>query len=294
MSATITAKTVADLRARTGAGMMECKRALEESAGDMDRAVELLRAKGTAKAEKRAGREAAEGQIGAHLPDGRIGVMVEVNCETDFVARTDDFQGLVRDIATHVAGAEPADVETLLGQPFGDGSKTVEQHVKEISGKVGENVVVRRFARFALADGAHGRVDAYVHFNGKVGVLVHVRTDADVSAHESLQQFAKDVALHAASAKPLSLTVDQLPAEVVETERRVYLAQAKESGKPEAVQEKIVEGKLRKYYEETVLLHQKFVKDDSKTIEQLAKETAAAVGTDVAIEGFALFELGGE
>ena len=280
--AAITAKMVSELRARTGAGMMDCKKALTETDGDMEKAVELLRLKGQAKSDKRAGREASEGTVAAHvLSDGKAGALVELNSETDFVARTPEFAGLASTIARHVAES-----------PDGSVAPQVTDMVKQLSAKTGEHVALRRTAR--LARGSAGRLETYIHFNGQVGVLLNLSAPDGAATRPEVAELAKDLTLHIASAKPIAVAIPDVPADVVERERRVYAAQVAEEGKPEAIRDKIVEGKVRKFFEERVLLEQPFVKDDKKKIKDLLKEAGSAVGGTLAVAQFARFEVGGE
>lgn len=273
----ITAQQVKELRDRTGAGMMDCKKALQETDGDMEAAIDLLRSKGAAKAAKRAGKETSEGAVASHVANG-VGALVELNCETDFVARTDDFQQLARDLAEHVATQAETDGEgegeALLGQSFMGGDKTVDTLVTEVSAKTGEKVVVRRFARFRSEDGALGE---YVHMTGKIGVLVELGAGA-------APDVAREVAMHAAATRPLAVTSAEIPSDVVERERAVYLEQVRQEGKPENIQEKIVDGKLKKFYKEQALVEQPFVKDPDTTVGQM-------VGS-AGVRRFARFELG--
>jgi elongation factor Ts len=272
----ISAAAVKELRERTGAGMMECKKALEETAGDMEAAIDLLRSRGAAKAAKRAGRETTEGAV-ASFVEGGVGALVELNCETDFVARTEAFQDLARELAQHVARHATdldgqAGGEVLSGQRYLGGDTTVADVVTGVSAKTGENVVVRRVARFQGAE-----LGTYIHMTGKIGVLVDVEggTSAEV---------ARDVAMHIAAARPLAVTASDIPADVVDRERAVYLEQVRQEGKPEPIQEKIVEGKLRKFYQEQTLLDQAFVKDPDRTVGQLLGEAT--------VRRFVRFELG--
>ncbi len=272
----ISAKVVKELRDRTGAGMMDCKKALEETNGDVEAAIDLLRSKGAAKAAKRAGKEASEGAIGHHV-EGGTGALVEVNCETDFVARTDDFLELTRQLAEHVAkhagdvdGTESGDA--LLEQPFLGGDQTVDQYVTQVSAKTGEKIVVRRFARFDT----DGTLGAYVHMTGKIGVMVEL-AGGDVD-------LARDVAMHVAATNPLAVTPDELPEDVVARERAVFAEQVRQEGKPENIQEKIVEGKLGKFFKENALISQPFVKDPDTTVGKL-------VGSST-VRRFVRYELG--
>ncbi|MEJ2791828.1 translation elongation factor Ts [Iodobacter sp. LRB] len=261
--AEITAKMVAQLRELTGLGMMECKKALVEADGDIKKAEEVMRIKSGNKASKLAGRTAAEGIIAAFISeDKKIGAVLEVNCETDFLAKDEGFIAFAKLAAQAVADANPADVEALA-QVVVDG-KTVEEIRKEAVAKLGENVTLRRFARFETA----GQVAAYLHGN-KLGVLLDI-----VGGDE---QLAKQIAMHIAATKPKSLDASGVPADLIETERRVATERAKEAGKPEAMLEKIVEGTVQKYLKDVVLLSQPFVMDDKVTIEQLLKTNSATV-----------------
>ena len=283
-SVTITPKDVSELRARTGAGMMDCKRALEETGGDMEKAVELLRKKGIAKAEKRVGRSASQGVVMVETSaDGREGAMVELNCETDFVARTDGFQSLARALASHVAAhAEPGiDAGNVQDQPFAAG-KTVAQEIKEVSGKVGEVVALNHYARFKPAEGVVGH---YLHHNGMVGVLVELAG----AGGDAALALARDIALHISFADPIGITGADVPADLVERERRIAEEQVAQEGKPEAIRAKIVDGKIRKFIAERTLLEQPFVRDDKTTVGQVMKQ----VGAGITVTRFARFKVGG-
>jgi elongation factor Ts len=288
---TFTAKDVQELRQRTGAGMMECKKALEETKGNMDAAIELLRKKGIAKAEKRAGRAASEGKIVARVsPDGKTGALVEVNSETDFVSRNESFGKLVERIAdTLMADASTngvvANAEGAPLLPKQMGGQTVEGAVKELSGTIGENLVIRRYARFTT-DGALG---IYVHHNGKVAALV----DIVGGSGEAVQQLARTVAEHVAAGvptTPVAVDRDDVPKEMVDRERRIFTEQAAESGKPANIIEKMVGGRIDKFYKEVTLVDQPWVRDDSKTI----RDIVAAAGTGLKIRRFARFQMGQE
>ncbi|HUE77634.1 MAG TPA: translation elongation factor Ts [Longimicrobiales bacterium] len=278
----ISAGQVKELRERTGAGMMDCKKALEESGGDMEAAIDLLRSRGTAKAAKRAGKEATEGAVGLHIDEAAgVGALVEVACETDFVARTDDFQGLASQLAEHVATeSKETDGEgtgdALLEQSLRGGDRTVGEQITEVSAKTGERIVVGRFARF---DAAGGPVSGYVHLTGKIGVLVELEGAVDGTV-------ARDVAMHIAATRPLSVKAEDIPAEVVERERAVYLEQVRNEGKPEEIQAKIVEGKLKRFFKESTLLEQPFVKDPDRTVKALLG--------DASVRRFVRYELGAE
>jgi elongation factor Ts len=271
--AAITASMVAELRGKTDAPMMECKKALTEADGDMAKAEEILRVKLGSKASKAAARIAAEGIVAINV-SGKSGAIVEVNSETDFVAKNDDFIALANGCATLVAEKNPADVATLSALPMGEG--TVETTRTALVGKIGENMSIRRFVRFA----AQGKLVSYIHGGAKVGVVVDL-----VGGDE---QLAKDLAMHIAASKPKSLDASGVPAELLDTERRVAIEKAREAGKPEAMLEKIAEGTVQKYLKDVTLLGQVFVKaeDGKQTIEQLLKAKGASVAA------FTLFIVG--
>ena len=284
----ISAADVKTLRTQTGAGMMDCKRALTDADGDMERAVELLRERGLAKAGKRAGRETSEGAIGTAFGAG-VAAMVELGCETDFVARTDDYQALVQEIADLVVGdAALTDVEKTLAAQMGEGS--VEARVQAAVGKMGENIELKRVARLAVGEGVTG---GYVHAGGKLGVIVGIAAN---KSDPKLDALAKDVAMHVAAADPTPLAVDPdgIPADVVEAERRVLTAQAEGSGKPENVIEKMVEGRMRKFFAENCLLQQAFVKDPDQSVGDVVAAVAKELGAEARVSEFARFRLGEE
>ncbi|WP_303784851.1 translation elongation factor Ts [Azovibrio restrictus] len=273
--AEITASMVKELREKTDAPMMECKKALAEAAGDMAKAEEILRVKLGNKASKAATRVAAEGIVAVHIAaDGKVGAIIEVNSETDFVAKNDDFIALAKGCATLVAEKNPADVAALSALPMGEG--TVETTRAALVGKIGENMTIRRFSRFE----AKGKLVSYIHGGAKVGVLVDL-----VGGDE---QLGKDLAMHIAANKPKSLDASGVDAALIETERRVAIEKAKESGKPEAMLEKIAEGTVQKFLKEVTLLGQVFVKaeDGKETVEQLLKRKGASIA------GFVLYVVG--
>lgn len=285
----ITAAMVKELREKTGAGMMDCKGALSENAGDMEAAVDWLRTKGLAKAAKKAGRVAAEGLVGV-AAGGQSGAVVEVNSETDFVARNENFQKMVTDISG-VALSGNGDFDALLQAGYPGASKTVQEYVTEMVGTIGENMNVRRSAQVSVSKGV---VASYMHSQvaprlGKIGVLVGLESDGDT---EKLAAFGKQVAMHIAATNPLALTADELDQEIVERERAIFAEQARESGKPEEIIGKMVEGRLRKFYEESVLLSQTFVIDGENTVEKAVKAAEADVGAPVKLTGFVRYALG--
>ena len=266
--AEITAGMVKELREKTDAPMMECKKALTEAAGDMAKAEEILRVKLGNKATKAATRIAAEGVVGMFVAaDGKLGAVVEVNSETDFVAKNDEFIALAKGCAELVATKNPADVAGLSALPMGDG--TVETTRAALVGKIGENMTLRRFVRIE----AKGKLASYVHGGSKIGVLVDL-----VGGDE---QLGKDLAMHIAASKPKSLDASGVPAELLDMERRIAIEKARESGKPEAMLEKIAEGTVQKYLKDVTLLGQVFVKaeDGKQTIEQLLKARGASVAS---------------
>ncbi|MEP7383628.1 MAG: translation elongation factor Ts [Gemmatimonadota bacterium] len=298
MSKPIAAKDIADLRARTGAGMMDCKKALEESEGDVDKAIAILRTKGIAKAEKRAGRAASEGRIVAVTgPDGRSVALVEVNSETDFVARNDEFGALAQSLAMQVHQDEAVDhvvhvagEGAIFGQTYhADATKTVEEAVKAASARTGENVVLRRYARFTTT----GSLGTYVHFNHKVAAIVEIVG----SAGDEVDALAREVAEHVAAGVPrvpVAASRAEVPESLVASERAIFEAQAKESGKPDAIVQKMVDGRIAKFFGEIVLTEQPWVRDDSKTIQQRVDEVSKTVGAPLTVRRFVRFQMGEE
>ena len=287
--AEITASLVKDLREKTGAGMMDCKSALNETGGDMEAAIDWLRTKGLAKAAKKAGRVAAEGLIGA-VANGTSGAVVEVNSETDFVARNDQFQKMVTDIAK-VALDIGGDFDKLVAANYPGASKSVKDYVTEMVGTIGENMNVRRAGFISVSDGA---VAAYVHNQvvpglGKIGVLVGLESTGDKA---KLLELGRQIAMHIAATNPLSTRKEDLDPAVVERERNVLIAEAKESGRPDNIIEKMVEGRIRKFYEEVVLLSQAFVINPDETVEKAVKAAEADVGAPITVAGFVRFALG--
>lgn len=269
----ITASMVRDLREKTDAPMMECKKALTEANGDLSKAEEILRVKLGNKASKAAGRVAAEGVVGLYSGgDGKLAGIVELNCETDFVAKNEDFLAFAADLASLVAKSNPADTAALAALPLG--GTTVEETRKRLVGKIGENLSIRRFARIE----AKGRVAHYIHGGAKIGVLV------DVSGGD--EQLARDIAMHIAASKPVSMSRDEVPPELIKKERDIAAAKAAESGKPANIVEKMVEGSVQKYLKEITLMGQLFVKDDKQTIESLLKSRQASISR------FVLFVVG--
>ncbi|MEF2550197.1 translation elongation factor Ts [Aurantimonas sp. A2-1-M11] len=285
----ITASMVKELRDKTGAGMMDCKTALSETNGNMEEAIDWLRAKGIAKADKKSGRTAAEGLIGS-ASDGTKAVLVEVNSETDFVARNDAFQALVRDVA-NVALTTDGSVEAVGSAAYPGGSKSVNDTIKDRIGTIGENLTLRRSAMLSVNDGV---VATYIHNQvvdglGKLGVLVAMESTGDKAA---LAQFGRQVAMHIAATNPLALTDGEIDPATVEREKAIFTDSARQSGKPENIIEKMVEGRLRKFYEEVVLLKQSFVINPDLTVEKALAEAEGSFGAPAKIVGFVRFALG--
>jgi len=271
---------------------MDCKKALLENGGDMEKAVEWLREKGLAAAAKKAGRIAAEGMVAGYVTDdAKIGVIVEVNCETDFVANTDNFKDFCKKIAHHIAKANPADVDTMLSQPFADdASKTITDLISDATVAIGEKISVRRFARYEANAGV---VETYIHMGGKIGVLLEVNNDKpETFGNEAFKAYYHDLTLQIAAARPTSVTKDEVPTDTLEKEKEILRAQALNEGKPEKIVDKMVEGRIEKYYKEVCLTEQPFVKDPDKSINQYTQEVAKAIGATIAPVKFERFERG--
>lgn len=283
--AEITAGLVKDLREKTGVGMMDCKKALQETSGDLEAAIDWLRAKGLSKAAKKADRVASEGLVGSYV-DGTNGVVVEINAETDFVSRNDQFQSAVSGITKLALGVNSVEELSTQASPFGEG--TVNDYLTNLIATIGENMSIRRISKVSVNKGV---VAAYTHSAisdglGRIGVLVGVEGEGDAA---SLNDIGRKVAMHVAATAPLSLSVDDLDQSVVERERQVLTEQARESGKPESVIEKMIEGRIRKFYEEVVLLQQPFVMNPDQTVADFVKEASKGAAS---VTGFAMFKLG--
>ena len=270
----ITASQVKDLREKTGAGMMDCKKVLTEADGDMEKAIELLRERGIAKAAKKSDRVAAEGLVDAYITeDGKVGAVVEVNAETDFVASNAEFKSFVSDIAKQVALNNPANVEALLAQKsISDSTKTVQEVLTNKIATIGENMTIRRFERFET----NGTVAKYIHGDGKIAVLVDM--------NNASEELAKDICMQIAAAKPEYLNRESVPAERVEKEMEILKVQAMNEGKPAEIAEKMVQGRIGKFYGEICLLDQEFVKDPDKKVSQLLKEKGAEINRFARLE----------
>ncbi|MBI0021082.1 elongation factor Ts [Bartonella sp. W8097] len=285
----ITAAQVKELRELSGAGMMDCKTALAETNGDMEAAVDWLRKKGIAKADKKAGRTAAEGLVGV-ASNGKKAVLVEVNSETDFVARNDAFQNIVRNIAKAALDTDGT-LEKISVSSYPGSDKTVAETLKDAIGKIGENMTFRRSAELSVDNGV---IATYIHNGigdglGKIGVLVAIETNGDKDAAE---HFGRQVAMHVAATNPLALTAEEVDPAAVEREKAIYSEQAHQSGKPANIVEKMVEGRMRKFYEEVVLLSQAFVINPDETVSQALKNAEKEIGAPAKIKGFVRFALG--
>ncbi|HKX07935.1 MAG TPA: translation elongation factor Ts [Stellaceae bacterium] len=287
--AEVTAALVKELREKTGAGMMDCKRALAEVSGDLEQAVDWLRKKGLSAAAKKAGRVAAEGLVGA-ATDGRTGAIVEVNCETDFVARNDAFQGFVQAVTALVL-SKGDDLEVLKAAPYPGTGRTVGDELTHLIATIGENMALRRAKRIATATGV---VVPYVHSAlatgiGKIGALVALESSADAGA---LQAVGRQLAMHVAAANPSYLDTASVDQATLGREREILRDRAKQSGKPDAIIDKIVEGQLRKFYEESVLLEQVYVVDGESRVSKVVEAAAKAAGAPVRLAGYARFKVG--
>ena len=283
---TITAKMVGDLRAKTGAGMMDCKKALTEAAGDMEQAIDLLRKKGLSAAAKKSGRVAAEGMIAA-VGNGKSGALAEVNSETDFVAKNDAFQAFANGVAEVALKETPADVETLKGLDFPGSDRNVGDELTHQIATIGENMNIRRFARLESASGVTA---SYVHGGGKIGVLVQL--DAEKGDDPQVAETARMLAMHVAAANPQYLCRADVPADVVEREKDIMRVKAIESGKPENIVEKIIEGQINKFFGEICLLEQVYVIDTDKKVGKVVEALAKELGGQVTLAAYSRFQLG--
>ena len=283
--ANITASMVAELRAKTGAGMMDCKKALTETAGNMEESVDFLRKKGLSAAAKKSDRIAAEGLI-AVAGAGNIGAIAEVNSETDFVAKNEAFQAFSSGVAQTVLNTNPADVEALKSIDFPATGRTVVDELNYQISTIGENMNIRRFARLEAAAGA---VASYVHGGGKIGVLVQLDSSSD---SDDVAVTARQIAMHVAAANPQYLCRDQVPAEVVAKEKEIMRVKALESGKPEKIVDKIIEGQINKFFGEICLLEQVYVIDTDMNVSQVVEKLAKEVGVDVTLSAYVRYQLG--
>ena len=289
MATKITAAMVKQLREMTDSPMMECKKAHVEADGDIDKAVDVLRKMGVAKAVKRTGRDTNEGTVAAYISeDGKKAALLELSCETDFVGTNPKFVGFATKLAGVVAENNPADVDALKALPMAE--TTVADELTEQIHLFGENMKVLRFVARSTENGAFG---SYIHNGGKIGVIVEFSfTKPETGASEEFKTFAHDVALHVAAVNPISARREDVPAETIEHEMSIYKAQAAESGKPEAIQERIAQGRMEKFYKESVLTEQEFVKNPDVTVGQLASQVSKSLGDTIEVVKFDRFEFG--
>ncbi|MBD2361064.1 elongation factor Ts [Anabaena minutissima FACHB-250] len=291
--AEISAKLVQELRQKTGAGMMDCKKALKETEGDIELATDWLRKKGIASAGKKSDRIAAEGLVETYIqPDGKVGVLIEVNCQTDFVARNDAFKALVKSLAQQAATADS--VESLLAQPYiEDNNVTVDEFIKQTTASLGENIQVRRFVNYAIGD-TPGVVDSYIHTGGRVGVLVELNSQSEAAAsNEEFQALARNAAMQVAACPNVEyVSVDQIPAAFVNKEKDIEMGKDDLANKPENIREKIVQGRIEKRLKEMTLLDQPYIRDQSISVEDLMKQVKGKVGEDISARRFVRYILG--
>ena len=297
----ISTSDIKEIRELTGAGMLDCKKALVENEGAKDKAIDWLRQKGLSKAAKKAGRVAAEGSVSSHIhSDGNIGVLLEINCETDFVAKNDDFKAFVKNISSHIATTEACgnstkwtSGEVILEQNLtSDSSLTLKQYLTNAVAKIGENIVIRRFARFDLSSNK-GLVHAYIHGEGRIGVLLEVNTESNEKAKsEEIKTFVSDVCMHIAAMGPEYISMGEITDEAKEAEKAVLKAKAIEEGKKAEFLDKILEGQIKKWAAGVCLLEQPFVKNPDLSLQKFLEQTSAKLGETVTIKRFTRFELG--
>lgn len=283
----ITAQLVKELREKTGAGMMDCKKALTASEGDIEKAIEILREKGLAAAAKKAGRVAAEGLVKTYISeDNKTAGMVELNCETDFVAANEEFVNVATRLAEMAAKTTVTTIEEFVNEKYDDNA-TVQETLTALIAKLGENMTVRRFAKFAVNNGV---VESYIHGGGRIGVVVELASDSDNTT--VLREVAKDVCMQVAAANPTFLSREDVDQEALEKEKEIYRVQALNEGKPEKIVDKMVEGRIQKYYKEVCLLDQAWVKDGDKSISKYLQEKSKEIGSPITINKFVRFERG--
>ena len=285
----ITASLVKELREKTNVGMMECKKALAETGGDIDAAIKLLRERGAVKQAKKADREVTEGTVATKISScGKSGILFKLSCETDFVSRNDNFKALVQEIGDAIIESDAADLEAALAVSCAEG--TVDSHLKAKVLELGENLVLSDFVRFAVE--GEGSVSSYIHMGGKVGVLLEVATSEDYSENEKFQNLVKDITLHIAAADPAGLNREDIPEELVEAEKGIFRKQMENEKKPAEIIEKIITGKLGKFYSEQCLTEQGFVKDPNVAIKDLVANVAKEVGGEISITRFSRVSIG--
>lgn len=290
--ANISMDLVKKLRDKTQVGMMDCKKALEQADGDFEQAVELLRKKGAAVAAKRSENETLQGRVDAHIaPDYQSGSLALIACETDFSANTDAMKSFSQSVVQTVASSGKVDVESLLNQTLNGQGLTLSESLNELISKICESIKIDKVVRFNVEK--HGIVNAYIHPGATVGVLIELETDKDVSSHlDELKDLSKEICMQVAVTNPLCIEPSQLPEDIVAKERQLAGEQLRASGKPEAMIEKIVEGKMQKYYSENCLIHQAFIKNDKVSIQQHADEVGKKIGASIKVVRFARFAVG--
>ena len=291
----ITASMVKELREKTGAGMMDCKKALQEVEGDLEKAIDWLRQKGLSKAAKKAGRATSEGLVGFEVAaDGKSAALIEVKCETDFVARGEKFQDFVSKLTAQIMNSVPADEAALLAAPsVAEAGRTVQDLLNEAIATIGENMQLGRFVKMEMT--GPGMIGSYLHSNGKIAVLVEMQAGSDeAAASEAFHDLAKNVAMQVAATSPLAVSADSLDPALVEREREVYREKAREEGKPENIVEKIAEGAVKKYCKEVCLLDQTYIRDDKMSVNDLIKNAVKTIGAPVSVVRFVRIQLGAE
>jgi elongation factor Ts len=292
--AEISAKLVQELRQKTGAGMMDCKKALKENDGDIEKSSEWLRQKGMIKADKAAGKVAAEGLVDAFVEsNGRVGVLAELNCQTDFVARNDAFKALVHNIAKQAAIAD--DVDSLLAQPYTeDKNVTVADAIKQLAAQLGENMQMRRFVNFSLAEGTQGAIESYIHTGGRVGVLVELNCQNEAATNnEEFKTLARNVAMQVAACPNVEyVNVGEIPAEIAQKEKEIEMGRDDIANKPDNIKEKIVQGRIDKRLKEMTLIDQPYIRDQSITVEELVKQASSKMGDAIQVKRFVRYVLG--
>lgn len=286
----VTAQMVKELRERTGAGMMDCKKALNETDGDMEKAIDFLREKGLAATAKKAGRIAAEGLVASYIDaDAKVGALAEVNCETDFVARNEDFKKFAQDVAKQAASTTAPDVDAFLTEPWlGDSSKTVKDMLTEMVAVIGENMTIRRFEKFAAEEGC---VAGYIHGGGSIGVMIEAKTAV---VNDDVKSCIRNIAMQVAAMSPKYISRDEVPADYLEHEKEILMVQAKTENpdKPENIIEKMIIGRLNKEMKEICLLDQSYVQDSDKTVKEYIESVAKAAGTEISIAKCVRFKTG--
>lgn len=291
--AKITMEIIKELREKTQVGMMDCKKALIESDGDIEKAVEILRKKGAAVAQKRSGNATDNGHIESCLTaDNKKGVLLKVSCETDFSANTDDMKNFAKDVCSHILNKETQDIETLLNETFFNGKITINEKLEELISKIAESIKTEEFIMFKTNE--NGLINSYIHPGANLGIMIELKADKAIndSNNTKIKQLAHDICMQIAVTNPLAIRAEELDKTTIEKEQDIIREQLITSGKPENMIDKIMQGKLSKFYEDVCLMNQKFIKDDKKTITQVLSEISKETGLNVKIEQFARFAVG--